>query len=123
MVVQAVGGAIASMADTLEDANRGGKIMLGGIAFQLGKSCPAKSLIPASQTLPGMIILYSIMAIEYCVRYSNDRPIRHLSMKHTDFLARGELVHNVKLMLAGLALNTTCLFIRYVLALQTAFHG
>lgn len=38
MVVQAIGGAIASMGETLEEANRGGRIMLGGIAFQLGKS-------------------------------------------------------------------------------------
>lgn len=97
LVVQAVGGAMASMAETLEDANRGGQIMLGGIAFQLA-----------------MIVIYSILAIEYCVRYSHDRPVRHFGMKQIDSLARGELVHNIKIMLAGLALNTTCLFIRAI---------
>ncbi|KAH6879917.1 RTA1 like protein-domain-containing protein [Coprinopsis sp. MPI-PUGE-AT-0042] len=97
LVVQAVGGAIASMGDTHEEAERGGQIMLGGIVFQLI-----------------MIVIYCIMATEYCVRYFNDRPVRAFSMKHTEFLARGELVHKIKIMLAALALNTVCLFIRSV---------
>ena len=97
LVVQAVGGAIASMGDTHEEAERGGQIMLGGIVFQLI-----------------MIVIYSVMAIEYCIRYFSDRPVHHLGMKQTDYMARGELVHKVKIMLAGLALNTVCLFIRAI---------
>ncbi|KAH6908163.1 RTA1 like protein-domain-containing protein [Coprinopsis sp. MPI-PUGE-AT-0042] len=89
LVVQAVGGAFASMSETLEEANRGGRIMLGGIAFQLA-----------------IIVIYSIMATEYCVRYSKNRPIRSFGMKHTEFMARGELTSKLRLMLAGLAFNT-----------------
>jgi hypothetical protein len=37
LVVQAAGGAIASTAKTHEGSANGGKIMLGGIVFQLGK--------------------------------------------------------------------------------------
>jgi hypothetical protein len=59
-----------------------------------------------------IIVIYSVMAIEYCVRYFNDRPVRAFGMSHTEFLARGELVHKIKIMLAGLALNTVTLFIR-----------
>ncbi len=38
LVVQGAGGGIAASGDTLEDANMGGNIMLGGIVFQLGLS-------------------------------------------------------------------------------------
>jgi hypothetical protein len=37
LVVQAAGGAMASMANTREGAETGSKIMLGGIFFQLSK--------------------------------------------------------------------------------------
>ncbi|KAF8601741.1 RTA1-domain-containing protein [Ceratobasidium sp. AG-I] len=36
LVIQAVGGALASIADTLDGANQGGNIMLAGIIIQLG---------------------------------------------------------------------------------------
>lgn len=36
LVIQAVGGALASIANTLEGADRGGNIMLAGIVIQLG---------------------------------------------------------------------------------------
>ena len=36
LVIQAVGGAMASIADTLDGAERGGRTMLGGIIIQLG---------------------------------------------------------------------------------------
>jgi hypothetical protein len=37
LTVQAVGGALASMANTREGAEKGAKIMLGGIIFQMGE--------------------------------------------------------------------------------------
>ena len=40
LVIQAVGGAMASIADTYEAAERGGNIMLAGIIIQLGAFCP-----------------------------------------------------------------------------------
>jgi NADH:ubiquinone oxidoreductase subunit 4 (subunit M) len=36
LIIQAAGGAMASIADTHEDAERGGNIMLAGIIIQLG---------------------------------------------------------------------------------------
>jgi hypothetical protein len=38
LVVQAVGGGMAATANTRAGADQGGKIMLGGIIFQLGMS-------------------------------------------------------------------------------------
>ena len=87
--------------------------MLGGIAFQLGMSfLKLRQGLHLCFTYLAMIVIYSVLAIEYCVRYSHDSPVRHFGMKQADSLARGEMVHNIKIMLAGLALNTTCLFIR-----------
>ncbi|KAH6908124.1 RTA1 like protein-domain-containing protein [Coprinopsis sp. MPI-PUGE-AT-0042] len=98
LIVQAVGGAQAAQGETLEEANRGGRIMLGGIVFQLS-----------------ILIIYCILAIEYCARNLRDRPVRLLAMKQSaDFLTRGEMTKNIQLMLAALALNSTCLFIRAV---------
>ncbi|KAJ1305017.1 hypothetical protein OPQ81_000060 [Rhizoctonia solani] len=59
LVIQAVGGAMASIADTLDGAERGGKIMLGGIIIQLVA-----------------VVLYTILGIEFVVRFSLDRRAR-----------------------------------------------
>jgi hypothetical protein len=37
LIVQAAGGAMASSAETSAGSDQGGKIMLGGIVFQLGQ--------------------------------------------------------------------------------------
>ncbi|KIY64060.1 RTA1 like protein [Cylindrobasidium torrendii FP15055 ss-10] len=58
LVIQAIGGAFASSADTLEAANQGGNIMLGGIAFQLA-----------------VISFYSIFAAEFMTRYFLRKPV------------------------------------------------
>jgi NADH:ubiquinone oxidoreductase subunit 4 (subunit M) len=36
LIIQAAGGAMASIADTHEGANQGGNVMLAGIIIQLG---------------------------------------------------------------------------------------
>lgn len=36
LVIQAVGGGQASAADNLDDANKGAKVMVGGVMFQMG---------------------------------------------------------------------------------------
>jgi len=95
LVVQAIGGATASQASNKQDrkgARRGGNIMLGGIVFQL---C--------------VIIGFLLLAAEYLVRYSRDRPLSH----KTGF-ARGPLDKKLKWMIIAVLFNVTCLFIRAV---------
>ncbi|EAU86411.2 hypothetical protein CC1G_05405 [Coprinopsis cinerea okayama7 len=97
LVIQAVGGAIAAQAETLEGANRGGNIMLGGIAFQLS-----------------VIVFYSILVLEYFTRFMKDRPVNTIKPSHKDYAPRGELTKELKFMLAALSFNTLCLFIRAI---------
>ncbi|KAG8948799.1 hypothetical protein FRC04_009262 [Tulasnella sp. 424] len=58
LVVQSVGGAQASAADTLEGANRGAKVMVGGIILQMVA-----------------ITLYVLIQVEYLFRVFKDRPV------------------------------------------------
>ncbi|KAK0238305.1 RTA1-like protein [Armillaria nabsnona] len=91
LVVQAFGGGLASSAvSNGTDPEKGGHIMLIGVAFQLA-----------------VITLYSILGIEFFARYLIDTPIR----KGWD-QKRGDLTPNLKLMIAALVFSTTCLFIR-----------
>ncbi|KAJ7673857.1 RTA1 like protein-domain-containing protein [Mycena polygramma] len=91
LVVQGVGGGLASSATTLDGANQGARIMLGGIAFQFA-----------------VIIVFSTLAVDFMQRYLRDQPVR------TDGNPRGVLALRLKFMLAGLAFSTTTLFIRSV---------
>ncbi|KAF9033586.1 RTA-like protein [Panaeolus papilionaceus] len=106
LVIQGVGGGLAATAETLEAANRGSHIMLGGIAFQLL-----------------VIVVYSICGIEFFVRYLRDTPFSPSSggkvweKKSIHLLTAGRrasLTHNLKIMGAGLIFNTTTLFIRAI---------
>ncbi|KAJ6472910.1 RTA1-like protein [Mycena vitilis] len=91
LVVQGVGGGLASSATTLDGANQGARIMLGGIAFQFA-----------------VIIVFSTLAVDFMQRYIRDRPVR------TDGKLRGVLAPRLKSLLTGLAFSTTTLFIRSV---------
>ncbi|KAK7064963.1 RTA1 like protein-domain-containing protein [Favolaschia claudopus] len=93
LVVQGVGGGIASSADTLEGANKGAKIMLGGIAFQFL-----------------VIIVFSAIALDFTQRYLRDKPVR----RDFDGIQRGAFTPRLKTMLAALGFSTTVLFIRSV---------
>ncbi|KAF8194060.1 RTA-like protein, partial [Mycena galopus ATCC 62051] len=88
LVVQAVGGGIASAATDLAGANKGANIMLGGIAFQFE-----------------VIIIFTILAVDFVQRYIRDRPVRKAGSR------RGVLFPHLKVMLA---FSTTVLFIRAV---------
>ncbi|KAK0184993.1 RTA1-like protein [Armillaria mellea] len=91
LVVQAFGGGLASSAvSNGTDPEKGGHIMLIGVAFQLA-----------------VITLYSILGIEFFARYLTDTPIRNRGWG-----TRGDLTPTLKLMVAALAFSTTCLFIR-----------
>jgi len=99
LVIQGIGGGLAATAPDLEKANRGANIMLGGIVFQLV-----------------VIVVYSILAVEYFIRYHFQAPItsRVPENKETEGQARGEFTKKLKLMLYALAFSTTLLFIRAV---------
>ncbi|KAF7364297.1 hypothetical protein MSAN_01089600 [Mycena sanguinolenta] len=57
LVVQGIGGGMASSASDLSGANRGGRVMLGGIAFQFL-----------------VIIVFSALMCDFTLRYLFDRP-------------------------------------------------
>ncbi|KAF7354226.1 hypothetical protein MVEN_01110400 [Mycena venus] len=92
LVVQAVGGGMASSADTLSGANLGANVMLGGIGFQFA-----------------VIVIFSALSLDFIQRYVRDKRVR----VHEN-TPRGVLSLNLKLMLAALAFSTTTLFIRSV---------
>jgi len=95
LVVQAVGGAKASTAaKNHTDAEPGGRIMLGGIAFQL--AC---------------ISIYMILALEFIVRYLWDLPVRNAEMLSFETHA---LTRKIKLLLVGLTFGSTVIFIRSI---------
>ncbi|KAJ7663241.1 RTA1 like protein-domain-containing protein, partial [Mycena polygramma] len=91
LVVQAIGGAQASAANDLAAANAGSKVMLGGIGFQFA-----------------VIIIFSIIALDFTQRYVRDKPVRANSSP------RGVLTRRLKVMLAALAFSTIVLVIRSV---------
>lgn len=99
LVVQGVGGGIAAIAVNMRhNPARGGHIMLGGIVFQMVT-----------------ILAYAVCAGEFLLRFSQDRPARHLlGPGAAPSQARGVLTPKMRLLLGALVFNTTCLFIRAV---------
>ncbi|KIM37554.1 hypothetical protein M413DRAFT_448364 [Hebeloma cylindrosporum] len=93
LVIQGIGGGFAATAPDLEGANRGANIMLGGIVFQLA-----------------VIVFYSILAVEYYIRYHKRAPIA----SKAGMQARGECTWKLKMMTYTLAFSTTLLFIRAI---------
>ncbi|CAL1695734.1 unnamed protein product [Somion occarium] len=95
LVVQAVGGAQASIAvQDNRDPNPGGNVMLGGIAFQLGS-----------------ITIYMLLAGEFILRYLYNRPIRNRSAGRSN---TPPLEQKTALMLIGLFFSSLTIFIRSV---------
>ncbi|KAJ7194339.1 RTA1 like protein-domain-containing protein [Mycena pura] len=90
LIVQGAGGGIASTAATLDGANMGAHIMLGGIVFQF---CA--------------IVVYSVLAADLLYSYSTDRPRRA-----EPCAARGAMDGQLRTMICALALSTLVLFIR-----------
>ncbi|KAJ7082390.1 RTA1-like protein [Mycena belliarum] len=103
LVVQGIGGGMASTADDLAGAETGSKVMLGGIGFQFA-----------------VIIIFSILSGDFIRRYLCDQPVRGRVG------SRGPLTPALKLMLAALVFSTTTLFIRSVyriIELQDGWNG
>ncbi|KAK0203207.1 RTA1-domain-containing protein [Desarmillaria ectypa] len=89
LVVQAFGGGLASSAVSRgTDPEKGGHIMLIGVAFQLA-----------------VITVYSILGIEFFARYFINAAIRIPG-------PRVDLTENLKCLIAALVFSTICLFIR-----------
>ncbi|KAJ6518511.1 RTA1-domain-containing protein [Mycena vulgaris] len=106
LVVQGLGGGMASSANDEAGANLGAHIMLGGIVFQFVA-----------------IIAYTACAVDFLRRYNADKPVRESA-------AVRELHHamdpRVKLMIWALAFSTAALFIRSIyriIELSTGWHG
>ncbi|KAF8162184.1 RTA1 like protein-domain-containing protein [Mycena galopus ATCC 62051] len=91
LVVQGVGGGMASSAPDLAGANRGADVMLGGIAFQFV-----------------VIIVFSAFLVDFTLRYLRDKPVR------AEGTPRGPLTPHLKTMFAAIVFSTIVLFIRSV---------
>ncbi|CEL59946.1 putative protein C17G6,02c OS=Schizosaccharomyces pombe (strain 972 / ATCC 24843) GN=SPAC17G6.02c PE=4 SV=1 [Rhizoctonia solani AG-1 IB] len=98
LVIQAIGGAMASIADTLDGAERGGRIMLGGIIIQLVA-----------------VITYTLLGIEFVLRVRLDRPVRSIltneQHKHAGWV---NIPRNIVRMLVGLAIATLFITVRSI---------
>ncbi|EAU82398.1 hypothetical protein CC1G_06708 [Coprinopsis cinerea okayama7 len=96
LFIQGGGGAVAAInSDTLEGANKGGLIMLGGIILHVVA-----------------IVFYALLAVEYYIRFVIERPLNKINLAHKHYTARGRLTKRIELMLVGLTFNTLCLFVR-----------
>ncbi|KAJ7660125.1 RTA1 like protein-domain-containing protein [Mycena polygramma] len=89
LVVQGVGCGLAASAQTLDAANQGARIMLGGIAFQFA-----------------VIVVFYTLAIDFMQRYIRDKPVRAVGGP------RGVPGPRLTILLGALAFSTTTLFIR-----------
>ncbi|CAE6454412.1 unnamed protein product [Rhizoctonia solani] len=59
LIIRALGGGKAAMADTIQDAKKGAKLMLVGIIIQLVA-----------------MVLFALLGLEFIARYGYDRPAR-----------------------------------------------
>ncbi|CAE6521803.1 unnamed protein product [Rhizoctonia solani] len=100
LVVQAVGGAKASLAVQLrnEDPEKGARIMVGGIIFQMAA-----------------ITVYTLLAAEFLLRYHFDRPVRAtMSPGSETTRSKPQLDTRITLMILGLSISTLFIYIRSI---------
>ncbi|CEL63485.1 putative protein C17G6,02c OS=Schizosaccharomyces pombe (strain 972 / ATCC 24843) GN=SPAC17G6.02c PE=4 SV=1 [Rhizoctonia solani AG-1 IB] len=98
LVIQAAGGAMASIADTLDGAERGGQIMLGGIVIQLVA-----------------VVLYTLLGLEFVVRFTYDQPARpNLGSEPRKYAGWASVSRKIVWMLAGLGIATLFIIIRSI---------
>nr|GAT60395.1 predicted protein [Mycena chlorophos] len=99
LVVQAVGGALASAANTLAGANQGANIMLAAIVFQFVA-----------------LVVYSLLAADFFYNYTKDRPVRKPAPGDSDgypaAAGRGLIDGKLRVMIYAVAFSTLMLFIR-----------
>ncbi|TFK33586.1 RTA1 like protein-domain-containing protein [Crucibulum laeve] len=99
LVIQAVGGAMASIAGgNNEDPAPGGHIMLGGIIFQMVT-----------------ITIYAISAAEFFLRYRKNAPISpDRTVEGKPYVMRANMTSDLKTMSFALVFSTCILFIRSI---------
>jgi hypothetical protein len=100
----------------LDSRPKGGHIMLGGIAAQLGNHSSAQeSRFTRLIWSTAVIVTYVVLKTEFFLRYVKDRPITS-SVQSTDTLQteRPEMSLRLKIMASALEFSTICLVIRYV---------
>ncbi|KAF7309240.1 hypothetical protein MIND_00294300 [Mycena indigotica] len=95
LVVQGVGGGLASAAVTLDEANKGSDIMLGGIGFQFA-----------------VVILFTLLVADFLIRRQISRPWRPAAADATP--APTLIPTRTKVMLYGLAFSTLVFIVRSV---------
>jgi hypothetical protein len=128
LTVQAVGGSLATAAETDEEATRGGNIALGGVAFQLA-----------------VITLFYLAAGEYFIRLTLNKPIYITAQSHGDvemtnkqtanmthpssamaWSPRSTIPMRMRLAIAGLMFSTFVLVVRGIyrcIELAGGWHG
>ncbi|KAI0078295.1 RTA1-domain-containing protein [Panus rudis PR-1116 ss-1] len=99
LVVQAVGGAQASVAaNDKKDPTQGGNVMLGGIAFQLVA-----------------VVMYMVLASEFVLRFLYNRPLREAPRgKNNVPHSWDALDWRIQLAFISLAFSGVCLLIRSI---------
>ncbi|CAE6443322.1 unnamed protein product [Rhizoctonia solani] len=107
LVIQAAGGAMASIADTPDGAEWGGQIMLGGIVIQLVA-----------------VLLCTILGIRFVLRFALNRPARLKTMDERRKHA-GRIVapRGIVWMLVGLAVATVFIIIRSIYRIVELTNG
>ncbi|KAL5634202.1 hypothetical protein ACGC1H_006130 [Rhizoctonia solani] len=107
LVIQAAGGAMASIADTPDGAEWGGQIMLGGIVIQLVA-----------------VLLCTILDIRFVLRFALNRPARLKTMDERRKHA-GRIVapRGIVWMLVGLAVATVFIIIRSIYRIVELTNG
>ncbi|KAG9104644.1 hypothetical protein FRC06_000408 [Ceratobasidium sp. 370] len=98
LFLQAIGGAIASAADNLAGANRGGNIMLSGIVIQLAA-----------------VTLFDLLSIEFAIRFALGRPARIVQGSRIPrFGGWKDVPRGVPLMMVGLAVASVFILVRSI---------
>ncbi|KAF8990763.1 RTA1 like protein-domain-containing protein [Cyathus striatus] len=107
LVLQGVGGGMASAAETPDQAEKGGHVMLGGIFLQLIA-----------------IIVYAGLGTEFIIRYLKNKPLKATPYTSDQQIpARGEWTGRLRIMSFGLAFSTMALFIRAVYRTAELING
>jgi hypothetical protein len=104
LIVQGVGGGLASAEAEDGDPSTGGNIMLGGIAFQLFT-----------------ITAYVICAAGFLFRFTKNLPLRAVSLREKQ--ARVGMPVKIKVMVGAMSFSSVLLFIRSVYRLIELSDG
>ncbi|CAE6432470.1 unnamed protein product [Rhizoctonia solani] len=95
---QAIGGGMASVAEAFEAAEQGAHIMLSGIIIQLAA-----------------VVLYTILGLEFIVRFAYNRPARpSAASEPRKYAGWNDVSRNIVWMLVGLAIATMLIIMRSI---------